>query len=299
MTLFSRPPDGWLDVPDAVEAVAEAIPCGWFGDTEAGADNSTLPKSVYLWDAARKVLGGLLPPRNQGQVGSCVSFAAARAIEYTMLAEIARGEPETFCTVATEPIYAGARVEVGGGNLRGDGAFGAAAALWVKDWGVLSREFHGAYDLTAYDEIRCREWGRDGCPDVLESVAKLHPVNGITRIKNWGDAMRALANGYGISLCSNQGFAMARDANGFARSSGRWAHAMCLAGYQTGAKEGGRIDNSWGASAHTGPMGAGDPGPEGFWASAEVIDGMLGSGDCWAFSAFTGFPRRTIDWGNL
>ena len=80
MSEFFRPPDGWLDVPDAVAAVAEALPCGWFGDTEAGADDSALPKSVYLWDAARKVLGGLLPPRNQGQVGSCVSFAAARAI---------------------------------------------------------------------------------------------------------------------------------------------------------------------------------------------------------------------------
>lgn len=109
--------------------------------------------------------------------------------------------------------------------------------------------------------------------------------------------MRMLANGYGIAVSSNQGFSMARDANGICQPSGSWAHCMCLAGYTTiNGTVYGRIDNSWGPSSHTGPVGPGDPGPEGFYASSTVIDRMLRQGDSWAFSAVQGFPSRRINW---
>jgi hypothetical protein len=72
---------------------------------------------------------------------------------------------------------------------------------------------------------------------------------------------------------------------------------MCLCGYQTGNREGGRLDNSWGVEAHNGPVGAGNPGPEGFWADAETLEEMLAEGDSWAFSAVEGFPDRgVISW---
>ena len=54
--------------------------------------------------------------------------------------------------------------------------------------------------------------------------------------------------------------------------------------------------NSWGANAHHGPQGVGHPSPAGFWADAEVVDGMLREGDSWAFSQFAGFPARKLDW---
>ena len=134
--VFDCPQDfpGWIDDPKAVAAIAELQPIASFGDTEAGQDSSAFPDHVFLWDAARKITGNLLPPRNQGNIGTCVSFGTARAVEYTMLAEIAAGEAEQFRTVATEPIYGGSRVEVGKGKLgRGDGSVGAWAAQWAKD----------------------------------------------------------------------------------------------------------------------------------------------------------------------
>ena len=299
---FDCPQDfpGWIDDPKAVAAIAELQPIASFGDTEAGQDSTTLPDHVFLWDAARKVLGNLLPARNQGNIGTCVSFGTARAVEYTMLAEIAAGEAETFRTIATEPIYGGSRVEIGKGRLgRGDGSVGAWAAEWAKSYGIIDRSKHGAYDLSTYSVDLSRRWGGSGVPDDLEGVAKLHPIQAITKITSWEQAKRALASGFGISICSDQGFAMVRDGDGFARAVGSWSHCMCLCGYQTGTREGGHLDNSWGASAHTGPVGAGNPGPEGFWVDARILERMLNYGDSWAFSAFDGFPARpekSLDW---
>jgi hypothetical protein len=260
-----------------------------------------IPDHVYLWDVARVVNGGLIPPRNQGQVGSCVSFGTARAVEYSMCAEIAVGEPESFMDLCTEVIYAGSRVEIGGGRLRGDGSVGAWAADWCRKYGILGRlEYKtekATYDLRQYSEARCKSWGSTGVPNDLEPLAKVHPIRQTTQVKTWEEAKRMLASGYGIAVCSGQGFSMKRDANGVAKASGSWAHCMCLCGYHTeGGKEFGRIDNSWGASAHTGPTGWGNPGPEGFWAEASVISKMLAEKDSWAFSSVDGFPVKKLRW---
>lgn len=288
-------PMGWVDSPEAVAAIADSLPFV-FADTEAG-QVTDLPEQVFLWELARTVTGGLLPARNQGTVGSCVSFGTVRAIEYTMIAEIAAGQPEQFLELATEVVYGGSRVEVGKGVLRGDGSIGAWAATFVRDWGVLNRGVFGSIDLRQYSASRCREWGKSGVPDELEPIAKVHPVKQITRVRTWLEAKKALAAGYGIALCSDQGFSMERNANGVAGPKGTWQHCMCLCGYGVIAgKEHGRIDNSWGPTAHTGPTGLGSPGTEGFWAEAKVVDYMLGKGDCWIFSNVDGFPVKRLDW---
>ncbi len=66
---------GWVNDPQEVEVIVAQQPYKTFSDTEAGKfmPAADLPKNVYLWDAARKVLGKLLPPRSQGKVGSCVA----------------------------------------------------------------------------------------------------------------------------------------------------------------------------------------------------------------------------------
>mgnify|MGYP002136605185 CR=1 FL=1 len=131
----------------------------------------------------------------------------------------------------------------------------------------------------------------------LEAEAKKHPVKGIAQVRNAAEAQKALASGYPIAVCSNQGFAMGRDAEGFCRAQGSWAHCMAVVGYQTsGARKGFFILNSWGGSAHTGPIGKGSPSPAGFWAEWSVVDRMLQANDSWAFSDVKGFPARRIDW---
>lgn len=286
---------GWVDEPEQVAAVAAEQPFPVFGDTPAGnISEADLPDHVYLWKAREQLTGKPWPSRNQGSVGSCVSFGTVAAVEATCSAEILAGQPEELKDLVQEVVYALSRVEVNGGRVpfRGDGSIGAWAAKAVKTWGVLDRAIHGTYDLRTYDEKRCRSWGSSGVPDDLEPTVKRYPVQGITLVKTWTEAKKALAQGFGIAVCSSQGFSMTRGPDGFAKPVGSWAHCMALLGYRTQGREGGWICNSWGPSAHTGPVGDGNPPTCGFWAEAQVVERMLSQGDSWAFSAVQGFPAR-------
>lgn len=289
--------NGWINDPDAVELIVSQLPYRSFADTPAHGYADETPDHLYLWDFAKKATGALLPPVSQGQIGSCVSFGTNRAIEYTMCVQIAQKMLEEFHMIAQEVTYGGSRVEVGGGKMSGDGSIGAWAAKFVKDWGVVSRGVYGKYDLTKYSETTCKQFGRSGVPTELEAEARKHPVKETVMVSSWDQAKKALVQGYGIAICSNQGFSMKRDANGIAKTSGSWAHCMCLSGWATiNKKEYGRIDNSWGPDAHTGPVGPGEPGPEGFYADSKIIDKMLAQKDSFAFSCVEGFPIRKIDW---
>lgn len=289
---------GWIADPDAVEQVAQALPERYFRNTPAcdvAADE--IPKDVFLWETQRKATGDLLPPRNQNPVGSCVGFGTVDAVETSMCVQISLGAPEEFKALSQEIVYAGSRVQVGKGRIRGDGSVGAWAAQFVKDWGVVARGRYPGYDLSEYNPTLCRSLGLKGCPPELVEEAKKHPVKGIAQVRNAEEARRALASGYPIAVCSNQGFSADRDADGFCRAQGSWAHCMSVLGYQTsGTRKGFYIRNSWGTLYHRGPVGAGNPSPAGFWAEWSVVDRMFAAGDSWAFSDVKGFPARKIDW---
>lgn len=287
---------GWVRNPVAVQSVMERLASPLFFSSAAGVFTGAISEHIYLWKAAEQVLGHKLPGRNQGQVGSCVSFGTASAIEHTMLCEIMAGQPEEFKELCQEEIYGGSRVEVGRNQISGDGSIGAWAAEFVQKYGVLARGIYDLVDLTKYSEARCKDWGRNGVPDLLEPECRKHPVKTASLVRDWDEAKKALSSGFGISVCSDQGFTMTRDKDGFSKPSGSWGHCMALIGYQTISREGGFILNSWGDDAHTGPGGAGDPPPSGFWADASVINKMLKQGDSWAFSAVEGFPLRRIHW---
>lgn len=291
---------GWVADPDEVAAVVATLPVKVFADTPAGKVEE-IPRNVYGWKAYEKLFARPPPVKDQGQVGSCVSFGTNTAIERTLAAEIVgrRGTSAEWTRYAEEATYGGSRVEIGGGRIRGDGSVGAWAAQFVTRWGVVPRKKYDTADLSAYSESRARDWGRGGVPAEFETVAREFPVESTVQVKSWDEAKTAIAQGYFIAVCSNQGFARQRDANGVARASGSWAHCMALDGYHTDdrGREYGHIVNSWGDRYHTGPVGWGDPGPDGFWAEASVIDRMLRQGDSWAFSGVHGFPAKDPwDW---
>jgi hypothetical protein len=290
---------GWRADPEAVQAVAATLDFKVFADTPAGQQIKDPPSAFYQWDVYRKADPRGPPAKNQGSVGSCVSFGTNNAILRTMACQIALGGAnEELKDIAEEVTYAGSRVEIGGGRIRGDGSVGAWAAKFVQKYGVVSREVHGKYDLTKYDTSRCRSWGQSGVPDDLEPIAREHPVKDITLVKSLDELKLALSQGYGVAVCSDQGFSMQRDSRGVARASGSWAHCMCIDGYHT--DENGRlffhIENSWGDGSHKGPVGWGNPSTAGFWAEAATVQRMLNAGDTWAFSSVRGFPRRESDW---
>jgi hypothetical protein len=300
---------GWVNDPDQVQKVSATLPNPIFIATAAGASEDPLPKSAYLWQAYEQLFARPPPEMNQNPIGSCVSFGTSRAIERSMGVDIAvNKKPYTFKHIVEEGVYGISRYEIGfkknGSSLYrgGDGSVGAWAAAGVKEYGFLPRGVNGngKYDLTKYSPELCRKWGRDGLPDDLEPVAKLTYVQDITRLQSWEDAKRALANGYGIAICSNVGFTSQRDANGICVASGNWAHCMALDGYHTddSGREYGHIENSWGANYHKGPVGFGNPNKAGFWTHASTIDRMIKQGDTWAFSGVKGFPKqkKVIDW---
>lgn len=292
---------GWFNDPFEVAAIAQQQPFQTFSDTPAS-EIGDIPDSYFAWKVFENVTRSKMLNENQGSIGSCVSFGTAAAIECTMIHEIASGSNEEFREICQEVIYGGSRVEIGGNRISGDGSIGAWAAQFVTKYGFLDRGVYlsGKYDLSKYDVSRCKLWGTKGVPDDLEPEVRKHPVKTITLIKTWDEAKKALAQGYGISVCSNQGFKMVRDKDGFCTDSGKWGHCMALIGYRTKGREGGFIKNSWGPDAMTGPMGEGDGPPSGFWADSAVVDRMLRAGDSWAFSAVEGFPKKdVIDWSTI
>lgn len=293
---------GWIRDDAEVERVKSQLEFPVFSTTPAWkVVQESGDADVYLWKAAVKVLGDMLPGRNQLQVGSCVSFGTASAVEHTLLFSIAnwdpaRGPPPDYKDLAQEVIYGGSRVQILGGRIRGDGSTGAAGAQFTNKYGVVPRGIFGKWDLSKYTESQCRAFGQSGVPkDLLDEAAK-SKVKTITLVQSADQAAKAIQQGYGIAVCSNQGFARQRDKDGFSRPQGSWAHCMAIIGVQFDRK-GFFILNSWGDDYFTGPMGKGDGPKAGFWADWDVVDRMIRSGgDTWAFSDAEGFPSRKIDW---
>ncbi len=297
---------GWVPNPKESEAFVASLPKPTFLQAAPQLIATGMDANVFLWECERKVLGRVLQAHEQ-KIGSCVSHSWGRGVQDLMLADIAvRNEPERWVAeVATEPIYAGSRVEIGRGQLGNeDGSLGAWAAKWVSQYGVLLRQKYGSIDLTTLDENRAKKWGNRGVgvPDELEPIAREHPVKTVTLVTVYEQARDAIANGYPVPVCSMQGFETTRDSQGFCRPKGTWAHAMLFRG--CGIAKGNRpflvCQQSWGESPDgnskvrlendneiTLPQGC-------FCVDAEVCDKMLASGDSFTISGFQGFPARTL-----
>lgn len=298
------PTTGWVRDPDEIEKNLDATKTLHFAQTPAG--RAVLgDDDAYLWRAVRKAAKKpepWYPNINQGSVGSCVGAGFKHGADISQATAISAGAQFEWKPISAEVIYAGSRVEVGGGRISGDGSIGAWAAKWVRErGGMVPMEIHGAHDLTQYSATRARQWGRSGVPDELEPLAKSHPIKGCALVTTAAEAKRSIQQGYPIAICSNQGFRMARDATGRCRPQGSWAHCMALAGYRSdknGVSEGFYVLNSWGDSAHTGPVWPPDMPVAGFWADYSIVDRMLREGDSFALADVAGFPARkpSPDW---
>lgn len=281
---------GWVPDEEAVAEVVSQLPIQSFGDTEAN-ESTDIPDQVKPW------LIVALPPRQQGQVGSCVSHGTARPIEYCQIVEINKGEKELFKSLSRETIYGGSRVEIGGGRFKGqDGSTGAWGSSFVYKYGTLFEQPYPNYDLSTYSVSRCRQWGDSGVPNELEPAASQHKIGAITKINNAEEALRSLANGYFINVCSSQGFTTRRDSEGICRPSSVWHHSMSVIGVKK-HKSGWlfALENSWGPESATGPL-ADLPSGACFWIDYSIMDKMLRQGDSWSYSNYQGFPKQKLDW---
>jgi hypothetical protein len=291
---------GWIKDPEEVERTRATYGIPNFSDTPANRIIQNAEGDVYGWEIAKKALGQYIPGRNQGSVGSCVSFGTANAIEYLIAGKIvhdrkAGGPAGEWKPLVQEAIYGGSRVEIGGGRIQGDGSIGAWAAQFVQQYGVLPRDKYEGEDLTVYSESLCRKWGREGVPAKYETISKQSPVKGAALVKTYAEAEKAIQQGYFIAVCSDQGFRMQRDSEGFCQPSGQWMHCMAFVGAKKGDRPGFFIVNSWGDNSTTGPRVPADAPACGWWVDRSVCERMLRQGDSWAFSDAVGFPAKELD----
>lgn len=301
-----------VEKPVAIEAAEYAPTFGWYADEDQIAANLNPARTlqfaatpagkaalgdddVFLWQAVRKVNNKgppWYPNVNQRDVGCCVGCAYKHCADVCLAVQVRDGRSGEWKPMSVEAIYGLSRVEVGGGRISGDGSVGA----WAKDaatkYGFAPMAKYESADLTVFSPTRAREFGRKGVPDDIEKVAKQYPVKNAALVKSWADVSRAVRQGYPVAVCSDRGFRMERDATGRCKPQGTWNHAMSIIGVRGGENEGGFILNSWGDSAHTGPVWPADAPAAGFWADADVIDRMVRQGDSFALSDMDGFPVR-------
>lgn len=167
-------PTGWTAPREEDRKQALATPGVWeFKNTEASTAEFGDDVDIYLWKASKIVRGNLIPTRNQGSVGSCVSFGFGAAYEYAVDCQIASGKSiQEPVEVVQELLYGGGRVEANGGRspIIGDGSTGSWQARWLASGGAIKRGVYGSMDLRQYDQARCRLWGKNGVPDELSLI---------------------------------------------------------------------------------------------------------------------------------
>jgi hypothetical protein len=282
--------------------------CGWHhSPEEVGKHLATLAKPTFAMAAPDLVAAGegktvllykAFKDVNQGkyldypaqQIGDCVSHGFGHGIDLLESVQIAIGhKPEAFKQTATEAVYGMARVDIGGGQLgNGDGAVGAWAAKAVTTIGTVSREIVGAYDGN-----RAKAWGREGVPEEIKAKAGDHKVLTATLVSTYQELEDAIANGYPVPVCSNQGFTMTRDDQGFCRPKGVWGHCMLIVGIRNDDRPGACILQSWGPDQPSGPLALDQPSNS-FWVDREIVAQMLAMEDSWAISQFDGYPGQAL-----
>lgn len=279
---------GFCDEEDTKQLLGE-LPMPVFGAAaydlyESGKGELSLPfKALLKFDPE-------FGPSEKQTTGDCVSHATRNAIDVSRAFEIVvNGDSEDFLhRGATEAIY----------QSRGhkqQGMSCSVAARYVNEkGGVLIRKKYDGCDLSTYDSSL---GARHKIPNsVYLNEAQKHQIKTISNIRSVEEARDAIANGYGISVCSGYGFSSRRDSKGIASRGKGWSHAMAWIGCDdthTRYKETlFLVQNSWG-KWNSGPRVHDQP--EGsFWIREKDARGMLAGGGAWVFSNFDGFPARKI-----
>jgi hypothetical protein len=236
-------------------------------------------------------------PYNERQTtGDCVSHATRNACDVSRAVEIdVHNEREGWIARgATEAIY-GARGHGGQGM-----SCSRAAEFVSKNGGiVLRKNYKSVADFTKYNGNLGAGWGGRGLPDPVIDLANDHQIKTVSLVRTIEEARDALANGYGLAVCSNYGFSNKRDKKGVANVSGNWAHAMAwIACDDTGSEPLFLVQNSWGKWNDGGHPEWGNIPDGSFLIRAEVAAGMLAANGSYAFSNFDGFPLQKLpDYG--
>lgn len=297
----------WVNDPEAVKESFARVAPTIFGDTPAGKIAQGDVQEAFLWRSVRKAAGkgeldSWYPNVNQLDVGMCVGCGWKHGVDVALANQVITGRAQKWEPVSAAVIYGGSRVEIGGGRIRGDGSVGAWAREFVRSRGVAPMRKYPSVDLSVFDPQIARKFGQTGVPDDIEDVARENPVQGTALVSTWADVQRAISQGYPVAVCSNVGFnnpngtTGTRDKDGFCAPRGTWPHCMVFIGVRGGSREGAFCLNSWGDTAHGGPVWPADAPRAGFWVDAKTVERMVSQNDSFAIADIAGFPARKIDW---
>lgn len=293
---------GWIPNPRAVREFVRNSYKPYFSQWNKSIRGDGQNKQIHLLKAYEKVTGKPFEPHAQTR-GTCVGEAHTLGAEVISTVQIASGKNERWCgKFSVEVTYAGSRTapECGDGTIRrGDGSCGVWAATYQQKYGMVLRGKYGDIDISNRRDDLSVLWGRSGIgvPEQLTKLAKEHPVRTIALITSFDQLADAVANGYCVAVCSNQGFGNKADRDGFLPPSGSWAHCMLCCGIDTKSKrKGAYIMNSWSDWCHGTERHVCGSYRGGFWADAYVVERMLSYGDSWALSDLRGFPKRNLDY---
>lgn len=284
---------GWVHRPDEVKRILATLPYPRFADAALMSSPFGENRDTFLWEFSRKVYGKDLPSGPQ-KIGDCVSWGWTGCRNLVACMQIANGALEAFEEGCTEATYALSRVQVGGqkGSYE-DGSVGAWAAKAATDYGTLSRMDLKRSNLPPdYDGDRAKKWGASGLPDNLLPLAKNHLIKTVSLVKTFEEAAEAIMRGYPVAVCSQQGFTMTRDSDGFCTPQGTWAHCMHFIAVRFD-KPALCCAQSWGPNTPDGPTALDQP-TNTFWVEANVCDRMLGMGDSFTMSQFVGYPAQDV-----
>ena len=249
-----------------------------------------------LSELVKKVTGGYLknPPQ---PVGDCVSRGTRHAVATLACVEIALlGENEVFKDIYPPYIYSISRMapECGNGQMgSGDGSTGI--------WGVTAEKLYGNIEWAdrPYEATIIRRYGRSMPPGSETADGKKHVIKAFARIRTADDAWLAISNGYPLQICSNQGYNMQtkqHDGKSWFVGNDTWSHCMAIDAVDTKPGLCFRVQNSWGNGVEVhGQQLDGDNGTG--WITAEQFDRHVNrDGECYAVSAFEGFPGNSRLW---
>lgn len=265
-----------------------------------------------LWQFGRQVNGGKHLPYNWQLTGSCVGAGAGNMLKTLICVEVVNGEPEEFLHVWW-PYHYGQGRRHAGMSGRGEGSFGSAQAKALVQDGVFAiteateqklpdfRDVDGWQQLTRSVEL---EWsdGRAKNVDPWKTLGLRHPVKTAAPIRTTDELKAALQNGYPCTIAGTFGTKTIRPqgtpAVNVAEWDDTWPHQQWIDEAWDHPTLGTiyRWGNNWGPKAHPSPTQ--DEPFGGFYLVEKTMAKVLSSrgAECYAFSAFLGFPSRNLDW---
>lgn len=279
---------GWLEdkAPAAGERFAK------YQDPFLIKNNPSPPPPPPIWTLTKKINNGKHLPTFEQLIGDCVAAGLSQAGARLQVAEISAEYQEEILRPWFVPfIYGISRVQIGGGQIDGDGSTGTWGAAAVKQYGVL---FDDDQNVPKYSAAIGRSWGRQPGPPAQHLFqAQDRPVKTTARLRRTDQIREALCNYYPVTIASARGFKMApvrRDGFHVFVPSGTWMHQMSLIAWMDKPFQAAYRLNSWGPDAHGTPLN--DEPPGGAWCTAECLAEELAwqSTEVYTYSNFEGFP---------